>query len=99
VNEIRVENLHGGQQMSSLQDKLQEESTEEAGEDIEPTLDPRVGIPAAVVIAVLVAGAGFVTIRRRRRRSLMKRLQNALPELDKVTATLKRPLRRTINLV
>jgi NAD(P)-dependent dehydrogenase (short-subunit alcohol dehydrogenase family) len=59
-------------------------------------MDARVGIGAAVVLALLVAGAGFVIIRRRRRRSLAKRLQEALPELNDLRATLKRPLQRAV---
>ena len=78
--------------MSTLpKDKLDDEID---GSDT--PLDPRVGIAAAVVFAALVAGAGFVIIRRRRRHSLMKRLQDALPEVDEIRATLKRPLRRAV---
>jgi hypothetical protein len=82
--------------MSSLQDKPQESDEEIDSAD---TMDPKIGIAAAVVLAALVAGAGFVIIRRRRRRSLMKRLRDALPEADEMRATLKRPLRRAINLL
>lgn len=83
--------------MGSLQGKLHEESDEEI--DRSDALDPRVGIAVAVVLAALVAGAGFVIIRRRRRRSLMKRLQDALPEANEVRATLRRPVRRPIKLL
>ena len=82
--------------MGTLRAKLQDKFGDEIeGPDV-PSLDPRIGIGAAVVLAVFVAGAGFVIIRRRRRRSLMKRLQEALPEVNDLRATLRRPLERAI---
>ena len=61
--------------MGILRDKVQDKFGDEIEGSDMSALGPRVGIGAAVVLAVLVAGAGFVVIRRRRRRSLMKRLQ------------------------
>src|SRR5260370_6979080 len=52
------------------------------------------GVAAIVVLAVVAAGLGLVIYKRRQRRSLMKRLQDARPEMDEVRASLKRPLQR-----
>jgi NAD(P)-dependent dehydrogenase (short-subunit alcohol dehydrogenase family) len=82
--------------MGTLRDKVQDGFGDEMEGSDMPAMDARVGIGAAVVLALLVAGAGFVIIRRRRRRSLAKRLQEALPELNDLRATLKRPLQRAV---
>ena len=55
-----------------------------------PALDPRIGLAAAVVIAAVVVGIGFVILRRHRHQSLISRLQDALPEVDDLRASLRR---------
>jgi hypothetical protein len=51
------------------------------------------------VFAAVVVGVGFVIYKRRQRRSLMRRLQDALPEIDDIRASLKRPLKRAVNVL
>jgi hypothetical protein len=60
---------------------------------------PRAGVAAAVVLAAVVVGVGVVIYKRRQRRSLMRRLQDALPEMDDVRASLKRPLKRAVKVL
>ena len=62
-------------------------------------VDPRVGVAAVIVLATVVAGIGFVIYRRRQRRTLLKRLQDALPEMDELRASLKRPLERAVKVL
>jgi hypothetical protein len=77
--------------MRTLQEKLDEidSSSIEA-------VAPRAGVVAGVMIAVIALGAGFVIYRRRRRRSLAARLQDALPDVGELRASLKRPLERAV---
>lgn len=78
--------------MGTLQEKLDEidRSSIEA-------IAPRAGVAAAgLLIAALALGVGFVIYRRRRRRSPAERLQNALPDVDELRASLKRPLERAV---
>jgi hypothetical protein len=60
---------------------------------------PKAGLAAIVVFAVVAAGVGFIIYRRRQRHSLMKRLQDAMPELDEIRASLKRPLERAVKVL
>jgi hypothetical protein len=60
---------------------------------------PKAGVAAIVALAVVVAGVGFVIYKRRQRRSLMKRLQDAMPEMDEIRASLKRPLERAVKVL
>jgi hypothetical protein len=60
---------------------------------------PRAGVVTAVVLATVVVGVGFVVYKRRQRRTLLKRLQDALPEMDDVRASLKRPLQRAVKVL
>ncbi|MGH7762407.1 MAG: hypothetical protein ACREOY_13495 [Candidatus Dormibacteraceae bacterium] len=60
---------------------------------------PRVGLAAIVALAVVAAAVGFVMYRRRQRRSLMKRLRDAMPEMDEIRASLKRPLERAVKVL
>jgi hypothetical protein len=60
---------------------------------------PKAGLAAIVVFAVVAAGVGLIIYRRRQRRSLMKRLQDAMPELDEIRASLKRPLERAVKVL
>lgn len=57
---------------------------------------PMAGVAAVLVVAALVAGAGFVIYQRRRRRSLADRLQNMLPDADELRASVKKPLERVV---
>ena len=59
-------------------------------------LAPRTAVVAVVVVAALAAGIGIALYRRRRRRSLIARLQAALPEVDDLRQSLKRPLERVV---
>jgi hypothetical protein len=49
-----------------------------------------------LVVAIVAAGVGFVIYRRRRRLSLARRIQNALPDVDEVRASIKKPLERVV---
>lgn len=60
---------------------------------------PKAGLAAIVVLAVVAGGVGFIIYRRRQRHSLMKRLQDAMPELDEIRASLKRPLERAVKVL
>jgi uncharacterized protein HemX len=62
-------------------------------------MGPAAGLVAVVIAAALAAGVGFVIYRRRRQRSLLKRLQDALPELDEIRASLRRPLERAVKVL
>jgi hypothetical protein len=78
--------------MGTLQEKLDEidRSSIEA-------IAPPAGVAAGgLLIAAIALGVGFVIYRRRRRRSLAERLQNALPDVDELRASLKRPLERAV---
>jgi hypothetical protein len=60
---------------------------------------PNAGVAAIVALAVVVAGVGFVIYKRRQRRSLVKRLRDAMPEMDEIRASLKRPLERAVKVL
>jgi hypothetical protein len=60
---------------------------------------PKAGVAAAVVLVAVIAGAGFLIYKQRRRQTLMQRVQDALPEMDDLRATLKRPLRRAVKIL
>ena len=77
--------------MESIKDKIDRPAMQEMG--------PKAGIAAIVVLAAVVAGVGFVIYRRRQRRSLIKRLQDAMPEMDEIRASLKRPLARAVKVL
>jgi len=77
--------------MENLKEKIDRPSVRE--------IAPKVGLAALVGLAVVAAGVGFVMYRRRQRRSLMKRLQDAMPELDEIRASLKRPLERAARVL
>jgi hypothetical protein len=51
---------------------------------------------AVLVVAIVAAGIGFVIYRRRRRLSLARRLQHALPDVDDIRASIKKPLERVV---
>ncbi|HXC79846.1 MAG TPA: hypothetical protein VNU19_22655 [Candidatus Acidoferrum sp.] len=77
--------------MESPKDKTDRPSPQE--------MAPRAGVAAIVVLAVVAAGLGFVVYRRSRRRSLIRRVQEAMPELDEIRASLKRPLERAVKVL
>jgi uncharacterized protein HemX len=81
--------------MGALKDKLSDEIDHPSIKEMGPTA----GLVAVVVAAALAAGVGFVIYRRRRHRSLVKRLQDALPEMDEIRASLKRPLERAVKVL
>lgn len=58
---------------------------------------PLAGLAAALVVAALVAG--FLIYKRSRRRSLADRLQNMLPDVDELRASVKRPLERVVKAI
>jgi hypothetical protein len=60
---------------------------------------PKAGVAAIVVLAVVAAGVGFVIYKRRQRRSFMKRLQDAMPEMDEIRASMRRPLERAVKVL
>ncbi|MHB8689304.1 MAG: hypothetical protein ACYDB4_19285 [Candidatus Dormibacteraceae bacterium] len=60
---------------------------------------PQAGLAAVVVLVAVVVGVGFVIYKRRQRRTLMTRLQDALPEMDDVRASLRRPLKRALKVL
>jgi hypothetical protein len=57
---------------------------------------PMAGVAAVLLVPALAAGAGFVIYRRRRRRTLARRLQNMLPDVDEIRASVKKPLERMV---
>jgi len=77
--------------METLKDKIDRPAMQE--------MAPKAGVAAIVVLAVVVAGVGLVIYRRRQHRSLMRRLQDAMPELDEIRASLKRPLERAVKVL
>jgi hypothetical protein len=60
---------------------------------------PRARVAIGVALAAVVVGVGFIVFKRRERRTLLKRLQAALPEIDDVRASLKRPLQRAVKVL
>jgi len=62
-------------------------------------IDPKAALVGAAALAVVVAGVAFNIYRRRQRRTLLKRLQMAMPEMDDLRASLKRPLERAVKVL
>lgn len=77
--------------MEDLKGKLDRPAMEE--------MAPTARLAAIVTLAVVAAGVGFVIYKRRHRRSLRKRLQDAMPEMDDIRASLKRPLERAVKVL
>ena len=78
--------------MDTLRERLKSEIDRPAIKEI----DPRAGMAAVLVVALVAAGVGFVLYRRRRRLSLASRLQHALPDVDDIRASIKKPLERVV---
>jgi len=78
--------------MDTLRERLKGEIDRPAIRDV----DPRAGVAAVLVVAIVAAGVGFVIYRRRRRLSLARRLQFALPDVDDIRASIKKPLERVV---
>jgi hypothetical protein len=78
--------------MDTLRERLKSEVDRPAIREV----DPRAGMAAVLVVAIVAAGVGFVIYRRRRRLSLARRLQHALPDVDDIRASIKKPLERVV---
>ena len=78
--------------MDTLRERLKSEIDRPTIKEI----DPRAGMAAVLVVAIVAAGVGFVIYRRRRRLSLASRLQHALPDVDDIRASIKKPLERVV---
>jgi len=78
--------------MDTLRERLKSEIDRPTIKEI----DPRAGMAAVLVVALVAAGVGFVLYRRRRRLSLASRLQHALPDVDDIRASIKKPLERVV---
>jgi hypothetical protein len=77
-------------------DNLRERLKSEIDRPTIKEIDPRAGMAAVLVVAIVAAGVGFVLYRRRRRLSLASRLQHALPDVDDIRASIKKPLERVV---
>jgi hypothetical protein len=78
--------------MGTLRERLKSEADRPAIGEV----DPRAGVAAVLVVAIVAASIGFVIYRRRRRLSLARRLQHALPDVDDIRASIKKPLERVV---
>ena len=86
MENVRLKNVR-----EKVQSRLEREDIRE--------MAPKAGLVAIVALAVVAAGVGFVVYRRRQRRSLVRRLQDAMPEMDEIRASLKRPLERAVKVL
>jgi hypothetical protein len=82
--------------MDTLREKLQERQKDEIDRPAIRDIDPRAGLAAALVLAIVAAGVGLVIYRRRSRTTLARRLQHALPDVDELRASIKKPLERVV---
>ena len=78
--------------MDALRDKLKGEIDRPSIKEV----DPRAGMVAVLVVAIVAAGVGFVIYRRQRRVSFTSRLQHSLPDVDGIRASIKKPLERVV---
>ena len=90
-NSIPESDLYGGKEVENLREAIDRPAIRE--------MAPKAGVAAVVVLVAVVAGVGFLIYKRRRRQTLMQRVQDALPEMDDLRATLKRPLRRAVKIL
>jgi hypothetical protein len=91
ANSIPVSEQYGGDAMENVKSRLDRPDIME--------MAPKAGVAAIVALAVVAAGVVFVIYKRRSRRSLVKRLQDAMPEMDEIRASLKRPLQRAVKVL
>jgi hypothetical protein len=77
--------------MENLKDRIDRPALRE--------MAPKAGLAAIAALVVVAAGVGFVIYKRRQRRPLMRRLQDAMPEMDEIRASLKRPLGRAVKVL
>jgi hypothetical protein len=91
ANSIPASNPDEGEDMGGVKEAFDRPWLQDMG--------PKAGMAAVVVLAVVAAGAGFIIYKRRQRRTLLKRLRDALPEVDELRATLKRPLERAVKVL
>ena len=89
-NSIPESDLYGGNDVENLREAIDRPAIRE--------MAPKAGVAAVVLVAV-IAGVGFLIYKRRRRQTLIQRVQDALPEMDDLRATLKRPLRRAVKIL
>jgi hypothetical protein len=87
IRDTRVEPT-GGLEMENVRKETDRPAIREVA--------PMAGLTAIVVVAALVAGTGYVIYRRRRRRTLARRLQGMLPDVDDLRASVKKPLERVV---
>jgi len=83
-----------------LQQKQQEKQQEKQNDEIDRPaireIDPRAVLAATLVIAIVAAGVGLVIYTRRRRTTFATRLQDALPDIDELRASIRKPLERVV---
>ena len=83
-----------------LQQKQQEKQQEKQNDEIDRPaireIDPRAVLAATLVIAIVAAGVGLVIYTRRRRTMFATRLQDALPDIDELRASIRKPLERVV---
>jgi hypothetical protein len=91
VNSIPESELYGGEDMETLKEAIDRPAIRD--------MAPKAGVAAVVVLVAVIAGVGFLIYRRRQRQTLMQRVHDALPEMDDLRATLKRPLRRAVKIL
>ncbi len=89
--------------MDTLREKLQQKQQERQKDEIDRPaireIDPRAVLAATLVIAIVAAGIGLVIYRRRRRTTLATRLQDALPDIDELRASIRKPLERVVKAI
>lgn len=83
-----------------LQQKQQEKQQGKQNDEIDRPaireIDPRAVLAATLVIAIVAAGVGLVIYTRRRRTTLATRFQDALPDIDELRASIRKPLERVV---
>lgn len=83
--------------MDTLRERLQKNLKVEIDRPAIREVDLRAGLAAMVVVVLVAAGVGFVIYRRRRGITLARRLQSALPDVDQLRASIKKPLERVVS--
>jgi cell division protein FtsL len=91
ADSIPVSERYGGQEMEKLRSSIDRPAI--------PDMSPGARLAAVMVLAAVVASVGLVIYQRRQHRSLIKRLQDVMPEMDELRASLKRPLERAVRVL